>query len=135
MYILKTEGGVPAMVQCVKNLTECLVLLGRCRFNPCPRNFCMLWVSHRKLKIKIKKCRHKNRRKIYGQGSVKEIEGTPYISGVKDLTSPKGAVNVRQDTIKLLEENAGKHSLTSTKQMFSLGQSPKAIEIKTKINQ
>ena len=38
-----------------------------------------------------------------------------------------------EDTVKFREENIGKHSMTSTIQMFS--QSPKATEIKAKINQ
>ena len=47
---------------------------------------------------------------------------------IKDL-------NVRQDTIKLLEENIGKtFSDINLTNVFS-GQSPKATEIKTKINQ
>ena len=36
--------------------------------------------------------------------------------------------------MKLLEENIGEISLTSIVAIFSLGQSPKAIEIKAKIN-
>ena len=44
-------------------------------------------------------------------------------------------LNIRQDTIKLLEENIGKtFSDINLINIFS-GQSPKAIEIKTKINQ
>ena len=44
-------------------------------------------------------------------------------------------VNVRQDTIKLLEENRGKtFSDINLTNVFS-GQSPKATEIKAKINQ
>ena len=41
-------------------------------------------------------------------------------------------LNIRQDTIKLLEENKGKifYDINHT----NVGQSPKAIEIKTKIN-
>ena len=47
---------------------------------------------------------------------------------VKDL-------NIRQDTIKLLEENIGKiFSDINLTNVFS-GQSPKATEIKAKINQ
>ena len=47
---------------------------------------------------------------------------------IKDL-------NVRQDTIKLLEENIGKtFSDINLTNVFS-GQSPKATEIKAKINQ
>ena len=45
------------------------------------------------------------------------------------------ALNIRQDTIKLLEENTGKtFSDINLMNIFS-GQSPKAIEIKAKINQ
>ena len=45
------------------------------------------------------------------------------------------ALNVRQNTIKLLEENIGKiFSDTNLTNVFS-GQSPKAIEIRAKINQ
>ena len=44
-------------------------------------------------------------------------------------------LNVRQDTIKLLEENTGKtFSDINLTNIFS-GQSPKTIEIKAKINQ
>ena len=44
-------------------------------------------------------------------------------------------LNIRQDTIKLLEENIGKtFSDINLTNIFS-GQSPKAIEIKAKINQ
>ena len=44
-------------------------------------------------------------------------------------------LNIRQDTIKVLDENIGKtFSDISLTNVFS-GQSPKAIEIKTKINQ
>ena len=44
-------------------------------------------------------------------------------------------LNIRQDTIKLLEENIGKTlSDINIRNIFS-GQSPKAIEIKAKINQ
>ena len=44
-------------------------------------------------------------------------------------------LNLRQGTIKLLEENIGKtFSDTNCTKVF-LGQPPKAIEIKTKINQ
>ena len=44
-------------------------------------------------------------------------------------------LNIRQDTIKLLEENTGKtFSDTYCTHVF-LGQSPKAAEIKTKTNQ
>ena len=44
-------------------------------------------------------------------------------------------LNIRQDTIKLLEENIGKIlSDINIMNIFS-GQSPKAIEIKAKINQ
>ena len=44
-------------------------------------------------------------------------------------------LNVRQDTIKLLEENTGKtFSDINLMNIFS-GQSPKATEIKAKINQ
>ena len=44
-------------------------------------------------------------------------------------------LNIRQDTIKLLEENIGKtFSDINLTNVFS-GQSPKAIEIKAKINQ
>ena len=44
-------------------------------------------------------------------------------------------VNVRQDTIKLLEENADKRfSAVNLTNIFS-GQSPKTTEIKTQINQ
>ena len=43
-------------------------------------------------------------------------------------------LNIRHDTIKLLEENIGKtFSDTNCSNIF-LGKSPKAIEIKTKIN-
>ena len=44
-------------------------------------------------------------------------------------------LNVRQDTIKLLEENTGKIFSDFNHTNVFLGQSPKAIEIKTKINQ
>ena len=44
-------------------------------------------------------------------------------------------LNIRQDTIKLLEENIGKtFSDINLVNIFS-GQSPKAIEIRAKINQ
>ena len=44
-------------------------------------------------------------------------------------------LNIQQDTIKLLEENIGKTlSDINIMNIFS-GQSPKAIEIRTKINQ
>ena len=48
-------------------------------------------------------------------------------SWLKDL-------NIRQDTIKLLEENIGKTFSDINHINVFLGQSPKAIEIKTKIN-
>ena len=44
-------------------------------------------------------------------------------------------LNVRQDTIKLLEENTGKTFSDIKCANVFLGQSPKSIEIKTKINQ
>ena len=42
---------------------------------------------------------------------------------------------IRQDTIKFLEENTGKTFSDINHKNFFLGQSPKAIEIKIKINQ
>ena len=44
-------------------------------------------------------------------------------------------LNIRQDTIKLLEENIGKTFSDINFTNVFLGQSPKATEIKTKINQ
>ena len=44
-------------------------------------------------------------------------------------------LNIREDTIKLLEENIGKTFSDTDCTNVSLGQSPKAIEIQTKINQ
>ena len=44
-------------------------------------------------------------------------------------------LNIRQDTIKQLEENTGKIFYYLNCTNIFLGQSPKAIEIKTKINQ
>ena len=44
-------------------------------------------------------------------------------------------LNIRQDTIKLLEENIGKTFSDINCASVFLSQSPKAIEIKTKINQ
>ena len=44
-------------------------------------------------------------------------------------------LNVRQDTIKVLEENTGKTFSDINLTDFFLGQSPKAKEIKVKINQ
>ena len=44
-------------------------------------------------------------------------------------------LNIRQDTIKLLEENIGKTFSDINHTNVFLDQSPKAIEIKTKINQ
>ena len=46
---------------------------------------------------------------------------------IKDL-------NIRQDIIKLLEENTGKTFSDINRTNVFLGQSPKATEIKTKIN-
>ena len=43
-------------------------------------------------------------------------------------------LNIRQDTIKLLEENTGKTFSDINHTNVFLGQSPKAIEIKVKIN-
>ena len=43
-------------------------------------------------------------------------------------------LNIRQDTIKLLEENIGKTFPDINHTNVFLGQSPKAIEIKAKIN-
>ena len=43
-------------------------------------------------------------------------------------------LNIRQDTIKLLEENIGKTFSDSLMNVFS-GQSPKATEITARINQ
>ena len=43
--------------------------------------------------------------------------------------------NIRHDTIKVLKENAGKISSDINHTNIFLGQSPKNIEIKTKINQ
>ena len=44
-------------------------------------------------------------------------------------------LHVRQDIIKLLEENIGKTFSDVNSNNVFLGQSPEAIEIKTKINQ
>ena len=44
-------------------------------------------------------------------------------------------LNIRQDSIKLLEENIGRTFSDINCTNAFLGQSPKAIEIKTKINQ
>ena len=44
-------------------------------------------------------------------------------------------LNIRQDTIKLLEENIGKTFSDSNLTNVFLGQSPQATEIKAKINQ
>ena len=44
-------------------------------------------------------------------------------------------LNIRQDTIKLLEENIGKIFLDISITIVFSGQSPKATEIKAKINQ
>ena len=46
-----------------------------------------------------------------------------------------GYLNLRQDTRKLLEENTGKTFADVNLTNVLLGQSPKAIEIQTKINQ
>ena len=43
-------------------------------------------------------------------------------------------LNIRHDTIKLLEESIGKTFSEVNGTNVFLGQSPKAIEIKTKIN-
>ena len=43
-------------------------------------------------------------------------------------------LNIRHDTIKLLEENIGKTFSDINRTSVFLGQSPKAIEIRTKIN-
>ena len=43
-------------------------------------------------------------------------------------------LNIRHDTIKLLEENIGKTFSDINRTNVFLGQSPKAIEIKAKIN-
>ena len=43
-------------------------------------------------------------------------------------------LNIRQDTIKLLEENIGKTFFDINHTNVFLGHSPKAIEIKAKIN-
>ena len=57
---------------------------------------------------------------------------TPYTKinsiWIKDL-------NTKQKTIKLLEENTGKTLCDINQTNVFLGQSPEAIEIKTKINQ
>ena len=44
-------------------------------------------------------------------------------------------LNIREDTIKFLEENIAKTFSDINHTSIFLGQSPKAIEIKTKINQ
>ena len=44
-------------------------------------------------------------------------------------------LNIRQDTIKLLKENIGKTFSDIIHTNILLGQSPKAGEIKTRINQ
>ena len=44
-------------------------------------------------------------------------------------------LNIRQDTMKLLKENISKTFSDINHTNVFLGQSPKAIEIKTKINQ
>ena len=44
-------------------------------------------------------------------------------------------LNIRQDTVRLLEENIGKTFSDISSTNVFLGQSPKATEIKTKINQ
>ena len=43
-------------------------------------------------------------------------------------------LNIRHDTIKLLEENTGKTVLDTNRSNVFLGQSPKAIKIKAKVN-
>ena len=43
-------------------------------------------------------------------------------------------LNIRHDTIKLLQENIGKTFSDISHTNVSLGQSPKAIEIKAKIS-
>jgi len=44
-------------------------------------------------------------------------------------------LNIRQDTIKLLEENIGKTFSDINLKNLSSGQSPKPIEIRAKVNQ
>ena len=44
-------------------------------------------------------------------------------------------INIRPETIELLDENTGKISLTSVLAMIFLNMTPKPEEIKTKINQ
>ena len=43
-------------------------------------------------------------------------------------------LNIRHDTIKLLEENIGKTCSDINRSIVFLGQSPKAKEVKAKIN-
>ena len=52
---------------------------------------------------------------------------------IRTGTSDKD-VNIRCDTVKLLEENTGKTFCDINHSTVSSGQSPKAIEVKTKIN-
>ena len=68
-----------------------------------------------------------------GQLHVSEVRAHPHTIHKNKLKMLKD-LNIRQDTIKLLEEDTGKTFSEINCTSVFLGQSPKAIEIKAKIN-
>ena len=82
------------------------------------------------------------KRQSLQQVVLEKLDSCMYINevGTHPLTTPKinskwlKNLSIRHDTIKFLEENIGKALSDINHTYIFLGQSPKAVEIKAKIN-